>query len=418
MQISRALALSVSSVLLVTACTGSDSDDGAKGKDGSSADGASARSDSTTFVEDPVEGEPKAHHDAVTALGDAYPQVKGNQPLPKDVTEKQLQTWLDDGRLPLGEAHGGVFEAMANSLAATEKRPDVAFLGDSMTQQGVDPQVVSRKLSWSTGEDVTAFNAASSRARWGVNKMLATYMVKTDRVPDVVVLTVSTRAAEDDAFYDEDPALTSFSSVVEGCDREPSETWTKEAARQCRKDVTDLRERYREAGGQVARARAGKKAATSALVDEDSGLRSDGLLIHESMTEAEVRKTSDKRTKRGFPGFPRVDEKAVEDFGATKRILESHGATVISTEIPYSPPHQKNLEEFGEYDEKRQKAAKELAERNDVPHFPVDSYGSWWGDHDSRDAIHLAPQGAASFAEQLLDDTPGFRDAVEEGLEE
>ncbi len=401
-----------SSALLVSACTGSSGDD-------SSGDtGGKTQSDSAKFVENPAEGEPKAHHDAALARGDRFPEMKWNQPLPEDVTEEQLQTWLDEGRLPLGEAHGGVFETMTNALAATKKTPDVAFMGDSMTQQGVDPEVVERKLSYSTGEDIRAFNAASSRARWGINKMMVKYMVKVDRVPDVVVLVISTRAAEGDEFYKEDPAHAPFSSVVEGCDREESKTWTKDDEEQCRKDNRDLRVRYRESGAQVARARAGKKANTSVLVDEKSALRSDGMLLHPSMSEAEVQKASDQRTKRGFPGFPRVEDQAVRDFGETKEILEAHGANVISTEIPYSPPHQKNLESFGEYDEKRQDAAKELSGRNDVEHFPVDSYGSWWGDGDSRDAIHLAPQGAASFTAQLLDDTPGFKEAVEDGIED
>ena len=51
-----------------------------------------------------------------------------------------------------------------------------------------------------------------------------------------------------------------------------------------------------------------------------------------------------------------------------------------------------------------------------MEHFPVDSYGDWWGDGDSRDEIHLAPQGAKKYTRQLLDDTPGLRAAVTTGL--
>lgn len=364
-----------------------------------------------------VKGEPEAYHEAVNALGDDYPKMSWNEPLPSDVTEAELQEWLDEGRLPIGEAHGGFFETMANALAATEEAPDVVFLGDSMTQQGIDPQVVEKELSDSTGQEVTAFNAASSRARWGVNRMVAEYMVKIDRVPDVAVLMLSTRATENDLFYKTDVAKAPFSSVVQGCDRERGKHWTAADEAQCRKDVQDLTVRYREAGGQVARAEAGKMAVTSGRVDKDSVLRSDGMMIHGSMTAEEVQKASDERTARGFPGFPHVTDDAVEDFRATKKILEAHGATVIASEIPYSPPHQENLEKFKDYDKRRMDSAEELAQRAGVPLFPVKSYGDWWGDHDSRDAIHLAPQGAAAFTEQLLDDIPGFRDAVEEGLD-
>lgn len=389
--------------LLITGCAGAD---GTTGDD----------ADSKTGNASAAAGE-RATREAINALGDDYPVLTWNEPLSADVTQAQLQGWLDDGDLPLAPSTG-FLETMLNAVAAQEDTPDVLFLGDSMTQQGIDPQVMGEELSKHADQDVTVFNAASSRARWGVNKLVARYLVTIDHVPDVVVLSLSTRAAERDDYYTSDIAKKPLSSVVEGCDRPPSEHWTTKDVQQCRADNEDLRQRYREAGDQVTRAQEGKGAATSVTkTSGDIWLRSDGFVIHPSVTKKQVQKISDERMERGFPGFPTVHEEAVRDLEETARLLEQHGATVIASELPYTPPHQANLESLGDYDKRRQDSAKSLTDRANVPLFPVDSFGSWWGDGDSRDAIHLAPKGAAQFSRQLVNDTPGFREAVVEGLD-
>lgn len=399
----RALALLGGMAIALTACT---PDVAGRSKGGDDAS-------STT-----EHRETQAYSSAITANGDRYPEIEGGVALPSGTTRADLQELVEAERLPLGVTHGGFFETMTNAVRAKREAPDVIFLGDSMVQQGIDPRVFQEELSASAGREVTAFNAASSRARWGVNKMVARYLVEVDRVPDVVVLTLSTRAAERDDFYTTDVAPTPFSSVVEGCDRTPSKDWTRRDAAQCRADVEDPTERFREGGFQVGRALKGRMPQTSARVDENSYLRSDGMMIHPSMSLSEVRADSDERTERGFPGFPTVHEEASRDFGETARILREHGATVIATEIPYTPPHQKNLETFRDYDERRQESAKKITSSNDVPHYPVTDFDDWFGDGDARDAIHLAPQGARKFSRQLLEDTPGFREAVLEGLED
>ncbi|WP_374929085.1 hypothetical protein [Kytococcus sedentarius] len=108
----------------------------------------------------------------------------------------------------------------------------------------------------------------------------------------------------------------------------------------------------------------------------------------------------------------------MEQFTALVDFLESEGVTVLTTEIPYPPVHQDTLEELGrDYDARRQRVAASLAEAADAEHFPVDRFGAWWGDGSSRDAIHLAPEGAKDFSRQLVEDVPGFSDAVGAGLD-
>lgn len=347
---------------------------------------------------------------------DAFPTVEFNQPLTADVTAEQLDEWTAGGLLPLAPAHGGAFETMTNALRATEPAPDVIIFGDSMTQQGVDPAELGQLLTDATGEEISVFNGASSRARWGVNLLLARYVVSLEDPPSVALMGISTRAAERDSYYTAEEAKSPFSSMVEGCDRPRSDAWSEADAARCERDIADPVFRFRTGGDQVARAQEGQPAQTSLRLDADSTLRSDGLIAHPGVSAAEAEEISDTRMERGFPGFPTVHEEAVADFGAAVELLRSHDVTVLAFEVPYTPVHQANLEEAGrDYDARRQEAARALTAPHDVPLFPVDEFGDWWGDGDSRDAIHLSPQGAVQFARQLTQ-IPGFLEEVEAGL--
>lgn len=347
---------------------------------------------------------------------DTFPTVRFNQPLTADVTAAQLEEWTVQGRLPVAPAHGGAFETMTNALRAADPAPDVVIFGDSMTQQGLDPTELGHLLSDATGDEVSVFNGASSRARWGMNLLFAHYVVGLEDPPSVALMGISTRAAERDDFYTTEGAKSPFSSMVEGCDRPRSDSWGDADVARCERDVADPLFRFRTGGDQIARAQQGQPAQTSLRIDEDSRLRSDGFMVHPGVSAAEAEEISDTRMERGFPGFPTVHDEAVADFGEAADLLRSHGVTVLAFEIPYTPVHQANLEEAGrDYDARRQEAAQALTAPHDVRLFPVEEFGDWWGDGDSRDAIHLAPQGAMKFARQLTE-TPGFLEEVEAGL--
>lgn len=385
----RAAFVGAALILLLSAC-----ESGAAEEDGPGADsGASSSTDE-----------------------DSFPTVKFNQALTQDVTPEQLEDWTAKNLLPLAPAHGGAFETMTNALRIADPAPDVIIFGDSMTQQGLDPAELGNLLAEAAGEEVIAFNGASSRARWGMNLLLAHYVVSLEDPPSVALMGISTRAAERDDFYTSEGAKSPFSSLVEGCDRPASDTWGEADAERCERDVADPLFRFRTGGDQVARAQEGQPAQTSLRIREGSQLRSDGFMIHPGVSAAEAKEISDTRMERGFPGFPTVHDEAVADFGEAAELLRSHGVTVLAFEIPYTPVHQANLEEAGrDYDARRQDAAQALTTPHEVPLFAVDEFGDWWGDGDSRDAIHLAPQGAAKFARQLTE-TPGFLEEVQAGL--
>ncbi|PRZ11699.1 SGNH/GDSL hydrolase family protein [Nesterenkonia sandarakina] len=347
---------------------------------------------------------------------DSFPTVQFNESLTQDVTTEQIEDWSAQDLLPVAPAHGGAFETMTNALGAADPAPDVVIFGDSMTQQGVDPAELGQLLSEATGDDVSVFNGASSRARWGINRLLARYIVSLDELPSVALMGISTRAAERDDFYTSEGAKSPFSSMVEGCDRPASDAWGEADAARCERDVADPLFRFRTGGGQVVRAEEGQPAQTSLRIREGSRLRSDGFMIHPGVSAAEAEEISDTRMERGFPGFPTVHDEAVADFGEAADLLRSHGVTVLAFEIPYTPVHQANLEAEGRnYDARRQESAQALTDPHDVRLFPVDEFGSWWGDDHSRDAIHLAPEGATEFARQLTE-IPGFLDEVQAGL--
>lgn len=400
----RTGAVITAALLALTACSGGDEP----------AESTSKASSSAPSPASPTTPDDLAS--PIDALGDDYPSIEAQQPLPDDVTSGQLRAWVASGRLPLAKTQSPHFETMINALDARREAPDVMVFGDSMTQQGIDPQVLGEELGQATGRDVTAFNAATSKARWGINRMIARHLVETDKAPDVAILVISTRAGDGDPHYEETVSRTPFSSVVEGCDRD-AEGWTEEDASACESHIKDFRQRFSGAGDQVARAQQGRYPQTSLRVDDDTWLRSDGFMIHPSATKAAVEKKARSRAKGRSAGLPQASELGRTQFRDIARILEEQGTTVIATEIPYSPAYQQALErKTPSYDERRQRAARQLAEGADVEHFPVDSYGDWWGDGDSRDEIHLAPQGAKKYTRQLLDDTPGLRAAVTTGL--
>lgn len=193
----RAAFVGAALILLLSAC-----ESGAAEEDGPGADsGASSSTDE-----------------------DSFPTVKFNQALTQDVTPEQLEDWTAKNLLPLAPAHGGAFETMTNALRIADPAPDVIIFGDSMTQQGLDPAELGNLLAEAAGEEVIAFNGASSRARWGMNLLLADYVVSLEDPPSVALMGISTRAAERDDFYTSEGAKSPFSSLVEGCDRPASDT--------------------------------------------------------------------------------------------------------------------------------------------------------------------------------------------------
>ena len=337
-------------------------------------------------------------------------EPSGPSASPITATNAQIRRWIAQNRLPEAPAHGSVFLAMANNLWR-DGPPDILLLGDSMTQQGIDPAELSKLVEATTGRKVRSFNAASSRARWGVNRLVVRYADKHHLLPKVAILSLSTRSAEDDAFYRNEVANRPFSSVAEGCDRD----WSESEARRCQREIHDLRFRFRGHADMIEAAAAGHHQPTKVEVREGSWLRRDGYLRHPPMTVAEVEKDSERRLDHN-PGLPHVTDEGKAYFRDTVQLLRSRGVTVIACSLPYTPVHQANLEaKYPGYDQRRQQAAAELAASADVPFFQVTCFGSWWGDNDSRDAIHLTEQGARKFTGQLWE-IPGLADAVLEGL--
>jgi hypothetical protein len=332
---------------------------------------------------------------------------------PSGLTSGQVEKLIASQRLPIAPTHGGGFETMTNSIRLGPA-PDVMLVGDSMTQQGVDPRALAAALRKRSGRNLRVFNGASSRARWGVNRLTLRYSARLNKTPKVVLIGISTRAAERDEFYAGAASRAPFSSVVEGCVRQSA--WTPEDQARCERERTDLVYRWRSGGGQLRYAQTHRRIQTSLRAGNDTFLRSDGFMMHPGVVKAKAQAISDDRMKRGFPGYPMVHEDSVGEFRQMVQELREHGATVLAFEIPYSPVHQKNLEEAGRnYDKRRQQAARRLAESATVPLFSVSSFGSWWSDGDSRDAIHLAPKGGAKYARQLTE-ISGFSDAVLAGL--
>lgn len=335
---------------------------------------------------------------------------RDNGPLSPEYTDAKIERWIRQGKLPEAPSHGDVFLTMANTLWRDGPH-DVVVFGDSMAQQGFDPQALSDAVEGSTGQPVRVFNAGSSRARWGVNRMLVRYAERHRVLPKVALLAITTRAAEDDAFYANDVSTRPFAAVTDGC----ADSRSAKRRAECERERSDLRFRFRGREDMMEAAAAGKQWPASMWVRDGVRLRSDGLLAHPSVTVRQVESDSRRRLEHA-PGNPHVDEAAQAEFRETVEILRRNDVTVIAFSMPYTPVHQNNLEsEYPGYDKRRTDAATELTASVQVPLFQVESFGAWWGDGDSRDAIHLSEAGGGSFVRQLWG-MPGFADAIHGGL--
>lgn len=417
----RATVLAACSAMLLAACTPpptpapahpDDTSSGTASAVGPAGPGTGRATTGAPATAEPTDNEDLARENA------ALDQPEFDQPLAGDVTVEELEELMDAGRLPVGPAHSGAFETMTNAMRL-QPAHDVMLFGDSMTQQGIDPDVLGERLSELAGREVTVFNAGSSRARWGINRMVGRYAEHVDRLPDVAVLVISTRAVESDAFYRNTVQHSPFSHVVEGCDRPyDPETFDEADAALCEADRSDLLHRFRRGGGQVEWAREGNPLQQTLPIHGASVLRANGMIAHPGISAEEAKEASVKGAERGFPGFPTNHDSATAQYRDLVEHLRSRGVTVISTEIPYPVAHQQTTEEkWGTYDERRQQAAATLADQGGTEHFPVKEFGPWWGDGSSRDAIHLSHEGAVDFAHQLVDDVPGFAEAILAGLD-
>src|SRR5688500_12457855 len=117
---------------------------------------------------------------------------------PLVAAEGAIRLLIAADRLPPARAHLRDFEIMWMNLAR-QGVPDVLILGDSVTQQGIDPAVLASELGSQSGRDVTAYNAASAAAGFGMNLSIARQLAREGRLPGVAIVGIQPGAITSDA---------------------------------------------------------------------------------------------------------------------------------------------------------------------------------------------------------------------------
>ena len=324
------------------------------------------------------------------------------------VAEVATRGLIAAGRLPIAAAHLEDFEVTWMNLAR-EGRPDVLILGDSLSQQGLDPAELRAKLSTELGRDVSVFDGASSAGGFGVNRAVVDQLAREGRLPKVAVLGVSPSSFASDATLHQAFAPSPLGGIFTDC----ALAGGLDDLLACRAGDVSALWRWRGNIDRVLGAILHPWPRT--LREQGFLLRADGFRAGPPATVAALR--AQLPTALANEGSTlRVGADVPDSFATLVGALREHGVPVVAVAVPYSPVLTDALEARAPgWEGARQAIVAGLGAAAGVSIVDPGRFGSWWGDGSSRDVKHLSRDGAPRFVDQLWS-MPAFRDALVEGL--
>jgi len=320
------------------------------------------------------------------------------------VAEAGVRVLIATGRLPMAAAHLEDFEvtwANLDRLGSAE----ILVLGDSLSQQGIDPAALGSMVGRDLGRPVVAFDAASSGGSFGVSRALVLQLAREKRLPKVAIVGVSPVSLASDTTYRDVFAHTSLGQIFNDCALASSAS----ALIDCRFGEVSALWRWR---GQPAR------IASAVLRGQPTTLRTRGFLLRRDGFREGPPATSKSLAAQlpvalpGEPGSRTLGADAAQAFVDLVATLRADGVTVIAVAIPYSPLLKDALEaRHPGWEASRLAAIQRLEALAGIAIVDPLRFGSWWSAPMSRDVKHLSRLGAPKFVEQLLG-MPAFRDPL------
>ena len=311
-------------------------------------------------------------------------------------------------RLPFADAHRDDFEITWANLERIGT-PDVLVLGDSVTQQGVEPLVLERLVRRAVGSDVSVFNAASPGGGLGVNAAIVEELAAQGRLPRVIVVGVATGTLSTDITFREIFSRTVMGRLFAGCD--------------VPMPLADRVDCYGASLSMVWRWRGHPRDIIEAIAeplpstDRTDGLRlrADGFRVGRGRSIAQIERQLGKvdLDKRRVVLDPDVES----SWRWLVETAEANGAVVVPVAIPDTPPMLARMEEVQPGREALYWDGIDRLERAaGVQFVRVRSLGEWWGDGMARNFNHLSHEGARRFSRQLwtMDD---FHEPLLEALD-
>lgn len=328
--------------------------------------------------------------------------------LPLLTVEVGVRTLIAAGRLPLAAAHTPDFEVAWENLSRLGT-PDVLILGDSVTQQGIEPAILSSLLEKQVGRPVSIFNAASPGGTMGVNWAIVEELAKEHRLPKLAIVGIYPGTLKNDLTYTDIFGLTPMGGLFTDCDRMRGYAPQLD----CRFAAVSAAWRWRGHPDRIIRAL--QTPVPRRITTRGLRLRQDGFRegrgvamerLQEQLDQADLR-------KRIFV-FPDAVRDGYERLIDT---LQSHGVTVVPVAVPDTPALAERMEHLQAGRRGLFRDALDVLEaRTGLTFVDPVQFGDWWRDGAARNFNHLSAAGAKEFTRQLWG-MPEFRDALVDGLQ-
>jgi hypothetical protein len=306
-------------------------------------------------------------------------------------------------RLPFAPAHTREFEVMWTNLSRGPA-PDVLILGDSVSQQGIEPAVLGRRAGRALGRTVTIFNAASPGGTVSVNRALVEQLAREGRLPKVAIVGIYPGTLKNDLTYTEFLGRSPMGGIFGDCELEG----TLEGTLACRLNGISLAWRWR---GQLDR------IATSFVDPVPLQMRSDGLLLRQdgfregrgvplSRLDAQLAQANLDRRLFAFP--PEV----LAGYERLIDVLRDNRVAIVAIQIPDTPVLEAGMEAYqpGRL-QMMVDAVADIEATTGLDFIKVEAFGSWWADGMARNFNHLSAEGAKAFTAQLWE-VDAFREQL------
>lgn len=308
--------------------------------------------------------------------------------------EAGIRGLIAAGRIPIARAHSHDFEVSWMNLQRAGD-VDVLILGDSVAQQGIDPQIISSRVGLWTGQPIRVFNMASASGTFGINLAVARQLAAEGRLPPVVVIGVQPGILRDDATL----AIferSQMGQLFTGC----TGITAADQVLSCRLSQVSAGWRWRGQLDTLWRALLHEPRHTSR--SEGLTLRTDGFREGAGVDDKTLAAQLLEHLANREPGF-QLGNDARQSYLSLVAFLREEGTAVVPVAIPEAPPLAGALEARAPgWTSDWHSALAALSSAGGITIADPGTFGGWYGEGSMRNIKHLSVDGARHFTDQLL----------------
>ena len=315
-------------------------------------------------------------------------------------------------RLPFAVAHSDQFEITWTNL---HRRDDweVLLLGDSTTQQGINPAIIGEVMGAELGREVHAFDGAVPGSKLLLNLAIAHQLVDEDRLPPVVVVGIQPGLLGGNQEFKDFFLKTPMGRIATDCAYEGSYNDIVSCRAEELSMLWRMRGRYRAIIEAIYRPMPTQLRGRGS---RPSMLGPDGYRTSSGTTEDALLQELDKRERTGQLTNFNLKSESIDNFTELVNYLRANGSTVIAVCIPNTPPLADRLEAlYPGWAERFDAGLDELEVAADIE-IARPQIADWFKASDAHNVKHLSADGAARFTTELLE-IGWLRTAIAEGLD-